>query len=81
MKMTNVQGDQAPAKQQKILKKIRVLIHEDLRPTTHKLSDTVSVSYEVCQEILTENFNIRRIAPSSRQRALPHVPENQRVCD
>jgi hypothetical protein len=32
------------------------------------------------QEILTENFNMRDIAPSSR-RAHPHAPENHRVCD
>jgi hypothetical protein len=39
------------------------------------------ISYWVCQEILTENWNMRRIAPSSRQRARTHVPENHRVCD
>jgi hypothetical protein len=37
-----------------------------------------TLSYGVCQ-ILTENLNMRRIAPSSKQRARPHVPENDRV--
>jgi hypothetical protein len=41
----------------------------------------VEISYGVCQEILTENLNVRGTAPSSRQRARPHVPENHRVCD
>jgi hypothetical protein len=26
-------------------------------------------------------LNMRCIAPSSRQRTCPHVPENNRVCD
>jgi hypothetical protein len=30
---------------------------------------------------LKENLNIRHIAPSSRQCAHPHVPENHRICD
>jgi hypothetical protein len=41
------------------------LIHEDHRRTIHELADTVAISYGVCQEILTENLNMRRIAPSS----------------
>jgi hypothetical protein len=36
------------------------------------------ISYGVCQEILTENLNMRRIAPSSLQRARPHAPENHK---
>jgi hypothetical protein len=79
--MTNVQGDQAPEKRQKMLEKIRELIHEDRRQTIHQLTDTGGISYGVCQEILTENLNMRRIAPSSGQRAYPRVPENHRVCD
>jgi hypothetical protein len=31
--------------------------------------------------MLTENFGMRRIAPSSQQYARPYVPENHRVCD
>jgi hypothetical protein len=44
------------------VEKIRELIHEDRRRTTHELADTVGISYGACQEILTENFNMRRIA-------------------
>jgi hypothetical protein len=58
----NVQGDQAPAKRQKMLKKIGELIHEDRRRTISELADTVGITYEVCKEILTENFNVRLIA-------------------
>jgi hypothetical protein len=60
---------------------IRELINEVRRRTIHELADTTGISYRVWQEILTENFNMRRIAPSSRQSARPHVPENHRVCD
>jgi hypothetical protein len=41
----------------------------------------LGISYGVYQEILTENLNMCRIAPSLLQRARPHVPENHRVCD
>jgi hypothetical protein len=47
------------------LEKIQELIHEDHRRTIHELTDTVGVSYGVCQEILTEKWNMRRIAPPS----------------
>jgi hypothetical protein len=60
--MKNVQSDQAPAKRQKILEKCRELIYEDRRRAIRELADTVVVSYGVCQEILTENLNQRRIA-------------------
>jgi hypothetical protein len=46
--------------------KIRELIHEDSRRTIHELADTVGISYGVCQQILTKNVNMRRIAPSTR---------------
>jgi hypothetical protein len=59
--------------------KIRGFIHEDLRRTIHELADTVGIIYGVCQEILTENLNMRRIAPSSRQRTRPHLPEKEFV--
>jgi hypothetical protein len=59
---------------------IRELIHKDRRQTIDELEDTAGINYRVCQEILTENLNIRHITPSS-QRACPHLPENHRVCD
>jgi hypothetical protein len=61
--------------------KMQELMHEVRRRTIHELADTIGISYEACQEILTENLNMRRIAPSSRQRTRPHVPGNHRVCD
>jgi hypothetical protein len=75
--MMNVQGNQVPEN----IEKIRELIYEDHRQTIHELADAVWISYGVCQEILTENLNMRHIAPSLRQCAHPHVPENHRVCD
>jgi hypothetical protein len=44
------------------VRKIRELIHEDRRRTNLQLADTVGISYGVCQEILAENLNMRRIA-------------------
>jgi ribosomal protein S25 len=63
------------------VEKIRGLIHEYRCRTIHELADIFGISYGVFQEILKENLNMCRIAPSSRQRGRPHVPENQRVCD
>jgi hypothetical protein len=42
--------------------KIQELIHEDLHRTIHELADTIGISYGVCQEMLTENFNMHHIA-------------------
>jgi hypothetical protein len=78
--MTKVQGDQAPAERQKMLKNIRELINEGRRLTIHGLANTVGISYGVCQDILTENLNICLVTPSSLL-ARPHVPENHRGCD
>jgi hypothetical protein len=61
--------------------KNRELTHKDRHQTIHELADTVCISYGVCQEILTENLNMHLTAPSSRQHAHPHIPENRRVCD
>jgi hypothetical protein len=61
--------------------KNRELFNDDRRRTIHELTDTVGINYRVCQKILIENLNMRRTAPSSRQRACPHLPENHRICD
>jgi transposase len=44
------------------VEKIRELIHEDHRWTIHEVTNTVGISYGICQEILTENLNMRHIA-------------------
>jgi hypothetical protein len=44
------------------VEKIREPIHEDRRQAIHKLAYTVSFSYGVYQEILTEHLYLRRIA-------------------
>jgi ribosomal protein S25 len=74
--MTNVLGDQAQAKRQKMLKKIREFIHKNRCPTIHELADTVGISYGISQEILTENLNMHRTALPFRQSACSHIPEN-----
>jgi hypothetical protein len=45
----------------KMLKKIRKLNHEDRCQTIHELTDTIGISYGVCQ-ILTENLSMHRFA-------------------
>jgi hypothetical protein len=47
--MTNVHGDQAPAK-------IREFVVKDSRRTICELADSDGISYGDCQEILTESF-------------------------
>jgi hypothetical protein len=44
------------------VEKIRELIHKDCRRSIHELADTIGISYRVCQQILTENLNMCRIA-------------------
>jgi histone-lysine N-methyltransferase SETMAR len=39
--------------------KIWELTHKDCHRTIHELTDTAGISYGVCQEILTENLNMR----------------------
>jgi hypothetical protein len=71
-------GQQAPAKRQKMLKKMWELINENCHQTIHELTDTTGISYGVCQ-ILTENLNMHHTA-ASWQRIHPHDPENHMVC-
>jgi ribosomal protein S25 len=74
-------GRPSTSKTTENVEKIRKLIQEYRPRTIHELTDTTGISYGVCQEILTENLNMCHIAPSSKQCARPHVPENHRVCD
>jgi hypothetical protein len=81
----SVEDDERPgwpstSKTAENVEKIRELI-QDCRWTIHELAGTIGISYGACQEILAENLNMRRIAPSSQQRTRPHVSENHRVCD
>jgi hypothetical protein len=72
--MTNVKGN-ATENVEKTLE----LIHEDRRRTIHELTDTVWISYGVCQEILTEKLNMRRIAAKFVPRLLTNDQEKWRV--
>jgi hypothetical protein len=59
LKVTNVQGDQAPAKPHKMLEKIENSTTKTVAVQSMS-SQTPLVS--VSQEMLTENLNMRRIA-------------------
>jgi hypothetical protein len=72
----NIPGPPSTRKTTENVEKSWELINKDRRRTIHELTDNVGISYGVFQEILTENLNMPCIAPSSRQRARPHVPEN-----
>jgi hypothetical protein len=61
------------------VEKIREPIHEDRRRTIHELADTVGISYGVCQEILTGNFNMRRITAKFVPRLLTSDQKQRRV--
>jgi hypothetical protein len=56
-------GRPSTSKTTENVENIQVLINEDCRRTIHELADTTGISYGVCQ-ILTENLNMCRIAPS-----------------
>jgi hypothetical protein len=58
-------GRPSTSKTTEIVGKIQEPIHEDCRSTSHELADTIGISYGVCQEILTENLNMLRSAPST----------------
>jgi hypothetical protein len=54
-------------------------IHEDYRQTIHELTDTVGISYGVCQDILTENLNMHRSATKFVPQLLTDDQKQQRV--
>jgi hypothetical protein len=54
-------GQPSTSKTTENVEKIRELIHEDRCRTIHGITDTVGISCGVCQEILTENLNMRCI--------------------
>jgi hypothetical protein len=76
--MTNVQGDQAPPERQKMLKRFENSF-KDRRRRIHELTDTVGTSYGICQEILTENFNMRLITLKFVPRILTNDRKQRRV--
>jgi predicted transcriptional regulator YdeE len=60
--MLNVQGNQAPKERQKILKKFEKCFTRPVAEQSMSPKDTAEISYGVCQEILTENMNMRHTA-------------------
>jgi hypothetical protein len=61
------------------VEKIWELIREDCHWTIRELADTVGISYGICQEILTENLNVCRIATKFVPRLLTNVQKQQRI--
>jgi hypothetical protein len=78
--MTNIQDDQAPAKRQKMLKKF---VNSSTKTVTEQSMSSQTplgwISYGVCQEILTENFNVRHIAAKFVPCLLTNDQKQQRV--
>jgi hypothetical protein len=70
-------GWPSTSKTTKNVEKICDLIHEDHRRTIHELSDTIGISYGICQ-ILTENWMCAALLHHDNVPA--HVPVNPRVC-
>jgi hypothetical protein len=64
MMTTNIQGNQALSKRHNV-EKIPEVIHKARHQIIHELTDTIRISCGVCQEILTENFNMHCIAAKS----------------
>jgi hypothetical protein len=79
LKMTNVQGDQAPAKWQKMLKKFENSFTKTVAEQSMSLQTLVWISHGVCQEILTENLNMRRIVTKFVPWILTNDQQQQRV--
>jgi hypothetical protein len=55
------------------VKKILELVQKDCCQTMHEPADTAEISYRICQEIVTENLTMRRIAMKSVPRLLIKV--------
>jgi hypothetical protein len=55
-------GQPSTSKTIQNVEKIREIIEEGHHRTIHELTDTVGISYGLCQEILTENLNMHHIA-------------------
>jgi hypothetical protein len=70
----NVQGDQAPAKRQKMMKKFE----NSSTKTVTEHADTIWISYGVCQS-LTENLNMRCIAAKFVPRLLTNDQKQRHV--
>jgi hypothetical protein len=77
--MMNVQSDQTPPKTTENVEKIREIIHKGRHETIHELAHTIGISYEVCQEIVTENLNMRRMAAKFVLRLLPNDQKQRRI--
>jgi hypothetical protein len=72
-------GRSSTSKMTEYVEKIRELLHEDRRRTIRELASTAGISYRVCQDILVENLNIRRIAAKFVPRHLTNDQKQRHV--
>ena len=61
------------------VKKIREKMNEDHRYTTDKISEATGVSWSSCQQILTVDLNVRRVAARFVPHLLTQDQENTRL--
>jgi hypothetical protein len=74
--MTNVQSDQAPAKRGKMLKIHREFVPPNTMVNSDFYCDVLRRLRENMRRKKTKTLAQQQLAPSSRQRARPHVPED-----
>jgi hypothetical protein len=72
-------GRPSTSKTAENFEKIRERVDEDRRRTMHELTETVGISYRICQEVLTENLNMCRNATKFVPRLLTNDQKQQRV--
>jgi hypothetical protein len=72
-------GRPSTSKTTENVEKIRELIHEERRRTIHELADAGGISFGICQEIITENLNMRRISAKFVPRLLTNDQKQRRI--
>jgi hypothetical protein len=72
-------GQTSSTKNKGNVENIRELIHGDRRRTFHEFADAVGIRYWVCQELLAENMNMRRIAAKFLPPFLTNGQKQRRV--
>jgi hypothetical protein len=71
-------GQPSTNKMTENVEKIRELIHKDCLQTIQGLANTAGISYGVCREIFTENFNMHRTAEKFVPQLLTMIKSSSR---
>jgi hypothetical protein len=61
------------------IEKVREAVHEDRRQSIQDIANAVGISYGSCKSILTENFNMRRVAAKFVPCLLTQDQKNRRL--